>query len=93
MYDIEVAEENDDIIEKVEKAVLGASEGLVPGKYLVEVLPFLRHVPAFVPGAGFQKSFAEWRAAAEDLKHTPFNYVKDAIVSDPLDLWSWTVAV
>ncbi|KAI0752762.1 CyP450 monooxygenase [Daedaleopsis nitida] len=79
LYDIEMAEENDGVIEKVEKALQGASEGMVPGKYLVEVLPFLRYVPAFVPGVGFQKLFAEWRAAAEDLKHTPFEYVKDAI--------------
>ncbi len=81
LYNIQVADEDDEYIVKVEHAVQGASEGTLPGKYLVEVLPFLRYVPDWVPGAGFQKRFASWRAAASDLKNAPVAHVKQALVS------------
>ena len=45
LYDINVADENDEYNIKVERAVQGASEGMSAGVFLVEVLPFLRHVP------------------------------------------------
>ena len=37
---------------------LEAGDAFVPGRYWVEFFPFLRFVPAWVPGAGFQKDFA-----------------------------------
>ncbi|KAI0767393.1 cytochrome P450 [Fomes fomentarius] len=76
LYDIDVTDENDEWIKTVEKALEGAIESLVPGAFLVEFLPFLRHVPAFVPGAGFQKKFAEWRELSDDLKSAPVTRVK-----------------
>ncbi|KAI0697651.1 cytochrome P450 [Cerioporus squamosus] len=78
LYDIQVADEDDEYIAKVERAVQGAS-GTLPGKYLVEVLPFLRYIPDWVPGAEFQKQFASWRAAASDLKNAPVDHVKEAM--------------
>lgn len=81
LYDIDVVNEDDHFIKKVEKAMEGASASTVPGAFMVEFLPFLRHVPAFVPGAGFQRRFAEWRAAASDLKNAPVAYVKSSMVS------------
>ncbi|KAI0767394.1 cytochrome P450 [Fomes fomentarius] len=74
LYDIDVVNEDDHFIQKVEKAMEGASASSVPGAFMVEFLPFLRHVPAFVPRAGFQRRFAEWRAAASDLKNAPVAY-------------------
>ncbi|RPD61610.1 cytochrome P450 [Lentinus tigrinus ALCF2SS1-6] len=79
LYDIEVADENDEYIIKVEQAVQGAAEGTLPGRFLVEVFPFLRHVPEWVPGAGFQERFAAWRAAASELKNAPVARVKDSM--------------
>ena len=41
-----------------------------PGRYLVQTLPWLRFVPAWFPGAKFQRDFAAWKplvAAARDL--------------------------
>ena len=81
LYDIHVADENDEYIIKVERAVQGASEGVSPGVFLVEVLPFLRYVPQWLPGAEFQARFAGWRAAAADLKNAPVVHVRDAMVS------------
>nr|VWP02386.1 Hist_deacetyl domain-containing protein [Ganoderma boninense] len=63
----------------IDAALEGFSKGLMPGKFLVSMLPFLRHVPSWVPGAGFQNTFAGWREANAALRHGPFAHVKDAM--------------
>ncbi|RPD61602.1 CyP450 monooxygenase [Lentinus tigrinus ALCF2SS1-6] len=79
LYGIQVSGENDEYIAKAEQVVEGVAEGLLPGRYLVEVLPFLRYLPHWFPGAGFQKRFAAWRAASEDLWNAPVARVKEAM--------------
>ena len=81
IYGIDVVEKDDPHISEVDAALEGLSLGLVPGKYWVEFLPFLRHVPAWVPGAGFQKQFSAWRASALAMKNDTFAYVKPSLVS------------
>ena len=65
----------------VEDAQEGIALGLVPGRFLVQFLPFLRHVPAWLPGAGFKRLSNKWRAAARSAKDVPFEEVKRALVS------------
>ena len=80
MFDIDVAEENDEYTAQVDAALEGFSLGLVPGKFLVGAIPWLRYVPSFFPGAGFQKQFAKWREGSSALRNMPFAYVKEAMV-------------
>ncbi|KAF6744930.1 cytochrome P450 [Ephemerocybe angulata] len=47
----------------------------VPGKFLVETLPFLRYVPSWVPGAGFQRWASYYREASLRLLNNPFQFV------------------
>ncbi len=62
--------------------MVGTREVLVSGGFLVDHLPFLRHLPAFVPGAGFQKKFAEWRKATLDVRDAPFKRYEEAAVRE-----------
>ncbi|KAI8994236.1 CyP450 monooxygenase [Trametes punicea] len=79
VYGIEVAEHGDKIVETVDLAMEGVALGLTPGAFLVEYLPFLRHVPAWVPGAGFQKRLARWRNASHAMLDLPFEEAKRAL--------------
>jgi len=45
---------NDPYIEIAEKAVHQLALTVVPGKYLVDTLPWLKYIPEWVPGAVFQ---------------------------------------
>ena len=63
----------------------GVAEGLTPGAFLVEYFPFLRHVPAWLPGAGFQTRLKRWRDASHAMVDMPFAKAKDNIVSASLD--------
>ncbi|RDX45826.1 cytochrome P450 [Lentinus brumalis] len=79
LYDIQVLDEDDEYLNMVESVLEGISEGLVPGRYLVEVLPFLRYVPDWFPGAGFKKRFLTWRTAAHELMNAPAEHVKETM--------------
>ena len=86
VYDIDVADEKDKHIEMMEKAVSAGSAALVPGKWLVELLPFLRHAPAWFPGSGTQPFFQECRRLFHTLENVPYQHTKSAVVSPHLYL-------
>ncbi|KAI0335310.1 cytochrome P450 [Cubamyces sp. BRFM 1775] len=71
-YGILAQGHNDKYIVIGERAVEGPSEALVLGALWVEFLPFLRHLPPWLPGASYQRKAANWRADAMALKHVPF---------------------
>ncbi|KAF8531501.1 cytochrome P450 [Gautieria morchelliformis] len=49
------------------------------GGYLVNVFPMLKYVPAWVPGAGFQKQAQEMRKLANHFRNAPFREVKSRV--------------
>ena len=53
-YGIVVKDENDEYVSMAEEGLAAFSSLLVPGKYLAELFPILRHVPRWVPGADFR---------------------------------------
>ncbi|TBU36342.1 cytochrome P450-like protein [Dichomitus squalens] len=40
--------------------------------FLIENVPFLRYMPPWFPGAGFQATFETWRAASERMVEQPY---------------------
>ena len=56
-------------------------EAFVPGRYLVESLPILKYVPAWFPGAGFQKQAAAWRETYVQVRSKPFQATMENLVS------------
>ncbi|KAL7280059.1 hypothetical protein ACG7TL_006474 [Trametes sanguinea] len=71
IYGIKVEDERDDYAVMVEDCIRIFGQA-APGQFIVETLPFLRYVPPWVPGAGFQKAFAAARAANRELQRRPF---------------------
>lgn len=41
----------------------------------------VKYVPTWLPGAGFKREAKQWRQQLDQLAHTPFNIVKDEVVS------------
>ena len=82
-YGIDASEDDyDEYMATIDAALEGPSQGLVPGKFLVQYFPFLRYIPAWIPGATSQKLWAKWHAAAEKLKNTPFEFAEKHLVRD-----------
>ena len=61
-----------------------AADGATPGKYLVDTLPWLKYVPAWVPGASFQAVAQEGKKVIAASFSIPFEAVKAAMVSRDL---------
>ncbi|OJT03486.1 O-methylsterigmatocystin oxidoreductase [Trametes pubescens] len=71
-YGIEVAERNDEYVAMAEEGLAAFSSLLVPGKYLVELLPAMRFLPKWFPGARFKRDAAEARIIVHRLRDTPW---------------------
>ncbi|KAF6752855.1 cytochrome P450 [Ephemerocybe angulata] len=58
-YGIEDPEKNAEFVHYSEMLVQEVGEAGKPGRYLVNVFPILKYIPAWFPGAGFQHYFRE----------------------------------
>lgn len=83
-YGIEVQEENDPYLEMSRIALQTLNSAAVPGAFLVDTFPFLKHVPAWFPGASFKRKAREWRKAARGVLELPFVETKKRFVSTSL---------
>ncbi|KII85530.1 hypothetical protein PLICRDRAFT_178586 [Plicaturopsis crispa FD-325 SS-3] len=78
-YGIDVSERNDRYITMAEEAADSVVKAGMPGTYWVDIMPFLKHVPAWVPGAGFQRKAAQWKEVVDEFQDRPYRNVKDAL--------------
>ena len=58
----------------------GIAQAGIPGAFLVDLLPILKYVPSWFPGAGFQKKAARWRKAINTMAERPFRHVQEQLV-------------
>ena len=75
-YGIRVRDKDDPYILTAEAALNGLTAAQFPGRFLVEVLPILKYVPAWVPGAEFKRLGAIWAKKCRDMVELPFAQVK-----------------
>jgi len=80
-YGITIKESDDPYISTAEIALNGFAEAGMPGTFLVDYLPILKHVPSWMPGAGFKRKAAYWARINEEMYDKPFLHVKDQLVS------------
>ncbi|KAI0069232.1 cytochrome P450 [Artomyces pyxidatus] len=69
--------EKDDPIERIaDHAMSQFGELSRPGAYLVDVLPVLRYIPAWVPGAKFKRTADNCYKTLQDMANIPFRIAK-----------------
>ena len=59
-------------VHAAEQAMNCFNTAFKPGRYLVQTFPWLWHVPAWLPGAGFQREFAAWRPIVRAVRDGPW---------------------
>ena len=59
-----------------------AAELLIPGAFLVDIIPILKYVPEWFPGANFQKKAAVMRKHATRMRNTTFVATEELMVCD-----------
>ncbi|KAJ7247316.1 cytochrome P450 [Mycena rebaudengoi] len=71
-YGIDVLPNNDPYIALAEEAMRTVGIGTSAGKFVVDAIPMLKHVPDWFPGAGFKIQAKEWSKLARASVNMPF---------------------
>lgn len=79
-YGLDVLPKDDPYIATAEKGVHPVVIAAVPGAFLVDVIPALKHVPDWFPFAGFKRKAKEWRKLARIMLDVPYEAAKRKIV-------------
>lgn len=85
-YGLDIKPANDPYAELVAKAMDGLSKARTAGVYLVDILPFLRHLPVeHLPGVlgQWKRDGIEWRGHLAAMRHEPFRYSAEKYVRVP----------
>ncbi|KAF4605307.1 hypothetical protein EYR40_004091 [Pleurotus pulmonarius] len=85
-YGHQVAERGDDYVSLADRALNGLQSAGIFGTYLVDYVPALKYIPAWFPGAGFQRQAKVWKKDTVDMAAKPYLMVERWLVS----LFSYT---
>ena len=84
-YGIKIRPYNDPYIKMAEEAMVAIAELLIPGAFLVDIIPILKYVPEWFPGAKFQSKAAVMRKHAAIMRNTTFAATEELMVCDFLE--------
>ncbi|KAJ7080834.1 cytochrome P450 [Mycena belliarum] len=80
-FGIEILPQNDPYVALAQDAMHTVSIASIPGRFLVDAFPLLKHVPDWFPGAEFKRTAREWRKLARAMIDLPFAEVKRTIAA------------
>ncbi|KAG2021095.1 O-methylsterigmatocystin oxidoreductase [Coprinopsis cinerea AmutBmut pab1-1] len=80
-YGMQDFEYNRRVVKLADEFVRGFSEYVAPGRLLVGALPWMRHIPSWLPGAGWKRSLERIRIAGDDVVGKPYADVKSEVRS------------
>ncbi|KAJ6473457.1 cytochrome P450 [Mycena vulgaris] len=80
-YGINVLPKDDPYVTLAERALHSFVTAMVPGRFLVDSLPILKHVPEWFPGASFRRKAKVWRELSQSMVDKPFAEAKRNIAS------------
>ncbi|KAJ6530989.1 cytochrome P450 [Mycena vulgaris] len=81
-YGYKIKEQGSDpLVDLADKALAEFSEITRPGAFLVDVMPILKYVPSWFPGAGFKRLAKLYTKSCDDLADVPFAYVKEQMAN------------
>ncbi|KAJ7688010.1 cytochrome P450 [Mycena rosella] len=75
-YGIDVLPKNDPYVALAEHALHSLTDAGSPGRFLVNFIPILKHVPEWLPGAGFQRQAKAWKELKRRMVEKPFAEAK-----------------
>ena len=72
--------DDSDYVKIAEIVVAAHAEVGKPGAFLADLLPSMKYIPAWFPGAGWKRKANYWRKLGECFVHMPWNIVKEQLV-------------
>lgn len=80
IYGMDVADDNNEYVAVAEKGASIFSEITVPGRFLVELFPWLAHLPSWFPGAGFKNIARAWKEDLLAVRNVAFDAAVENMV-------------
>lgn len=80
MYGYEVSPKDDPLQAIAEDAMTSMSEIAYPGASIINILPVLRLLPAWFPGAKFHQVARVIKPKVQNMQDVPYKYVQDTLV-------------
>ncbi|KAJ7102588.1 cytochrome P450 [Mycena belliarum] len=82
-YGYKIKEDEDDPLVDLADKALGQFSGITrPGAFLVDVMPILKHLPSWFPGAGFKNIAKSYTKTVEDMANVPLAFVKEQMARE-----------
>ncbi|KAH8977577.1 CyP450 monooxygenase [Lactarius hatsudake] len=78
-YGLDIRTSDDPYLKRAEECLQILDTAANPGTFLVDIIPALKYVPEWVPGASFKRRAREWRSVAERFYTIPFDSVKQSM--------------
>jgi len=79
-YGYPVQPGKDPLVDLVDTAVSQFGQGTDPGAFLVDVVPALKYVPVWFPGAGWKRTAERFRRTLTNMTDVPYRFVQEQIV-------------
>ncbi|KXN86289.1 O-methylsterigmatocystin oxidoreductase [Leucoagaricus sp. SymC.cos] len=80
-YGYEAQEFKDPFVQLADQATEQFSLATAPGGFLVDLIPALRHIPPWFPGASFHNKARSWASTLCDMVGRPFDFVKQQMAA------------
>ncbi|KAJ7574308.1 cytochrome P450, partial [Mycena floridula] len=80
-YGIDVKEANDPYLTISENSLQAMAAAGNPGSFMVDALPWLKYIPSWVPGAGFQTKAKAWRESVSAMPKVTLAFVKKTMAT------------
>lgn len=80
MYGYEVESLEDPIVQIADESIDLGTQLLIPGASLINLIPALKYVPPWFPGAVSRKQAAKVLHLTEEIKRIPMEFVKQKFV-------------
>ncbi|KAF5310685.1 hypothetical protein D9619_008116 [Psilocybe cf. subviscida] len=78
-YGIEVLAENDPHVQMSEAGLIAIVKAANWGSHSVDFIPWLKHLPEWLPGMGFKKEAVRWKRLSEAMVNKPFEYAENIL--------------
>ena len=72
-YGLPIRDHYDPYLAMSEEAIRTVAAAVVPGAFLVDFMPFLKYIPEWVPGAGFQTTAKKYLDIQGRFLNEPFS--------------------
>ncbi|KAF8158876.1 cytochrome P450 [Mycena galopus ATCC 62051] len=76
IYGYDIKPTHDQFVDMADEAFSNLGASILPGSFIVNTFPFLRHLPSWLPGCDFHRFARDTSKLLDKVKNVPFDFVR-----------------